>query len=148
MTTAKKRGFAGRVYYNSGTHGSPTWVDVTEAVGIKIGDSWSTFDASDRSSSVKKFLPSMCEWTMEFDVLWDSSSTTLLAIRTAYRANTAVNFWFADGPSATVGSSGPNAEWLITEFGTDAPLADGYKITIKCVPHANCSFEPEYKVIS
>lgn len=145
---AKKRGFAGRVYRNTGTHDSPVWNDITAAMGIKVGDSWSTFDASDRNSLVKKFLPSQNEWSIEFDVIWDTTDENLLALLAAYRGNLPVDLWFADGPSDASLVSGPNAEWLITEFGTDAPLTDGYKVTIKCVPHANCSFEPVYNVVA
>lgn len=148
MTAAKKRGYVAQVYRNTGSHGSPTWNSVGAAMDIKCGDQWNTFEASDRNSAVKKFMNGLQEWSIEFGVIWDSSDTDLTALRTAYRAGTAVDMWFADGPSDTVGVSGPNAEWLITEFGTDAPLQDGMKINVKCVPHALCSFEPEYKTVS
>lgn len=148
MTTAKKRGYIGQVYLQAGSHASPSWNQVENAQDIKIGDAWETFEASNRASPIKKFLPAQGDWSVEFSIIWDSSDTDLVALRTAYRAQTAVDMWVTDGLSATSGTSGPNCEWLITDFGLDMPLKDGQKITVKAVPHANCSFEPEYRTVA
>jgi hypothetical protein len=148
MTAAKKRGYEGQVYRNTGTHASATWNAIGAAMDVKVGDSFSTFDASDRNSATKKALAAQQELSLEFSFIWDASDTDLTALRTAYRARTAIDLWATDGDSATTGVSGPNAEWLITEWSCDMPLADGMKVTVKCVPHGNCSFEPEYKTVT
>lgn len=144
MTTAKKRGYIGQIYLQAGSHASPSWNQVAQAQDIKLGDAWETFEASSRASPVKKYLPAQQDLSVEFTFIWDSSDTDLLALRAYYRAGAAADMWIADGLSGTPGTSGPNCEWLITEFGNDMPLKDGQKVTCKCVPHANCSFEPEY----
>ncbi len=149
MTTpAKKRGFVGNVYRNTGTHASQSWNQIVDAGDIKVSDSWKKFEASNRASGVIKYLPSMQEWGIEFKMIWDSTNTDQLALRTAFRAGTPIDLWAADGASATSGVSGPNAEWLVEDFGGNMPLTDGMEITVKLCPHANCSFEPEYKTIS
>jgi hypothetical protein len=148
MTAAKKRGYDGNVYRNTGSHASKVWNQVAGAMDIKVNDTATTFNASDRASAVEKELPATYKWGIEFKMLVDLSDADFLALRTAYRAGTAIDLWFADGPEDTVGVSGPNAEWLITEFGADAPLTDGMSVSVKCVPHGNCSFEPEYLVIN
>jgi len=149
MTTpAKKRGFDGNVYRNTGSHVSPTYNQIESAQDIKIGDAWKTFDASSRASQVAKELPAQLDWSIEFSVIWDSTDVDLQALRSAYRNKTAIDLTFLDGDSGTSTSSGPQAEWLIKEMPYDAPLQDGMKVTFKCVPHGNCSFEPLYVTIA
>ena len=106
----KKRGYQGHIYFNANNDEPPTWTEITAAMDIKIGDSWNTFEASDRSTPVKQFLPSQQEWTLEFSFIWDQSNTELVALRDLYRSGDSVNLWAADGPSDVVGTSGPDVD--------------------------------------
>lgn len=149
---AKRRGYTGNVYMNTqtpGTDGTPqTFVQIESAMDIKLGDAWDTFVASNRASPVKKFLPAQLDWSIEFDVIWDETDTDLVALRDAHNAGTVVALVALPGASDESGAIGPYADWLISEFGKDMPLSDGQKINVKCLPHANCRFEPQYLEIS
>lgn len=153
MTTpAKQRGYSGNVYRNTNTPGSDgtpqTWSQVANAEDIKVADTWKTFMAMNRVSPVEKYLNAVQNWSVEFKIVWDRTDADLLAMQTAYRAGSPIALFVSDGGSAESGASGPYADWLITDFGRDMPLTAGQTITVKCVPHANCRFEPQYLAIS
>lgn len=148
----KRRGYAGNVYRNTSIPTPPTgtpqfWSQIADAQDIKVGDAWTTFEASNRLSPVKKFLNAQLDWSIEFKTIVDLSDEDFIAMQDAHRNGTPINLLTTDGGPGERGTSGPNADWLITDFGRDAPLANGMEITVKCVPHANCRFEPYYLVV-
>ncbi len=153
MTTpVRRRGFIGNVYRNTvvpGSDGTPqTFSQLANAQDIKVGDAWKTFESMNRVSPVVKYLPGVQEWSIGFKITVDHTDADFVAMQTAYRAGTPIALWVADGPSNETGAGGPYADWLISDFGRDLPLKDGQMIDVKCVPHANCRFEPQYLTIS
>lgn len=146
----KRRGFFGNIYRISNLTGlgalpaAATFVQLRAAMDIKLSDSWKTWDASDRGSIVMMYLPGQAEWSLEFSVIWDQTDPELVILQNSYRSSAAIPFWVADGVSTNQGSSGPVCQWLITDFPKDMPLADGMKISVKCVPHGSRTFEPGY----
>ena len=108
MPRPSKVGHECKLYYNTGTNASPTWVEVGRAVDVSVPMTKGEADASRRESSWKRTRGGLKDMGIDFgyrhkpgadavfDALWDS-----------FINGTAIEMFVADGPVGTNGSQGP-----------------------------------------
>lgn len=117
-----------KLYYNSATHATPTWVEIPDAMDLSVPMTKAEADVSSRSSIYKMFMGGQLEVGIEFGYLHnagsDSIHTVLLA---AYNADTPKEFAALDGGSGTPGSKGLRAYCLIFDHSQDQNLDEGLK---------------------
>lgn len=73
-------------------------------------------NASARGSRFKKKQPAMREWKVVGTILKVTGGTAYETLRDAYLNGTTLHLIALDGPKATVGSEGPNADWYVSKF--------------------------------
>lgn len=113
----------------------------------KLNLEWAEFDAGDRADNFDKVLLTQMKISAELNFLWDTSDSTLTAIRTAFEAHSALDLYLLDGAYATSGSWGVHADFAVTAFNHEAPLTDGQKVTVNLTPHGNATTTPTFVTI-
>lgn len=122
-------GASAKLYYNSGTHASPTWVLIANAVDVSVSFGKSYGDVSSRASGWKKNAAALKDLTCSFGYRYKNGTDTVFdALRAAAIANTATELFFADGLAATSGTEGIRAYFDFT-MGDEQPLEDGVLVT-------------------
>lgn len=109
--------FKGKLYYNSGTYGSPTWVEIGNVGTITPTDERTKQDIQVRNQGGFQVgaigLRSMSFTTQG---VYDPADAAQTAIRAAYNAATPMEFLILDGPSTQAGCAGIRASFLVTKF--------------------------------
>jgi len=106
------------LYYNTGTFGSPTWVEITSVQNVQVGASWEAGDGSTRATRVKKEGRTQLPLQLSFNILADGG-TPYVALRTAWLAagtTALVDFMCLNGASDVNGSDGVRFEGEIHDF--------------------------------
>jgi len=119
--TAPVMGFNGKAYYNSGTHGSPTWSLVANLGDIKVTDERTTKDIEVRSQNgFAVTVAGLRKLSFEWSSVYDPADAAQTALRTLYWANTNVEMQFLDGlvsgGSYTNGPNGVEGTFQISKF--------------------------------
>lgn len=117
-------------YYNSGTHASPVWVLIENAVDVSVSIGKNYGDVSSRASEWKKQKPSLKDLTASIGYRYKAAVTDAVFddLRAIALANTPTEFFFADGESDTAGTEGIRAYMDIT-LGEEQALEDGVLVT-------------------
>ncbi len=114
--TAPILGFQGKAYYNTGTYGSPTWVNFQN-----VGDIKCTFDAEEADIAIrsangfKLTVAGLIASSWEWSSVYDPADTAQVAFLAAFDARTGVEMLFLDQALATAGSSGVRVWSMITK---------------------------------
>lgn len=130
-----KIGLNGKLHYSATLMGAiPVWTLFSNVRDLTLSLEAGEADVSTRASRFKMFLESLIDATVEWESVWDPSDTTLTALRTAFLAGNAVALAIMDDLVATSGAQGLQADFIITQFGRNEPLADGMMVPITAKP--------------
>jgi hypothetical protein len=131
-------GINSKLYYNSATFGTPTWVELSNVRELNADSSWDEGDASTRASPVKMFEPTQLNLELSGQMQADGSVNYLL-MQTKYYARTLVDVMCLDGASDDTGSEGYRFEGKIFGWTEDqGPGVVNYRaFTIKPCASAN-----------
>jgi hypothetical protein len=126
-------GVAERIYYNSATYNSPTWVAIAIAGDVSINLEKSMSEVKSRASSWATNLPALKSADLEFDVLGDKSNTAYDVLRDYFINDTLADFAVADQAIATTGCEYFRAQYYLSGFSIDEKLenAETAKVTAK-----------------
>ncbi len=106
-TGGAKAGIDGAAYRNTGTYGSPTWVEVDSVRNMNPAYPWDMNDASARATNVKLYRKTQTDWSLSFDIRCDDLDTAYQAIyANAFTPNTLLDMMFLNGPISVEGSRG------------------------------------------
>lgn len=144
-------GFDGYIYYNTGTDGSPTWVEVEPVRDVSSPMSAGTADVSDRRSKFEMTCPTMLSLETTMTATYVRGNTALAALRTHFLARTAVQIAVMDGPIETSGSEGLKYYAHVFSNDFDQPLTDGMTIGMSFKPtiaSAEPTVLPEWLIVA
>ena len=132
-------GYFCKLYRNTGTYGSPTWVEVLPTRDVKSNCVMNEIDASVRGGNGwQQNVPGLKNLTLEFNLLWDSTDASLTAISDAYFANppTTIEFLALSGPIGTAGNKGIRAVCYVTNFSRNEGLEEAVTVDVTAKPAA------------
>lgn len=112
------------LYYNTGTFGSPTWVELTNVSDVSVGGSWQSGDGSTRATRVVKEGRTRLPLQVSGKMLADKS-TGYVAMRTAYLAagtSAIIDVMCLDAPNDSNGADGVRFEAEVHDFSRDESL--------------------------
>ena len=126
-------GIDAKLYYNATLGAALTTFTLTldrvQDVSLKI--STSDADITTRANSGwKATAPTLKEAEVSFGLVAKAGDAGLIALRTAWLANTAIGLAVLTGAKAVVGAEGPVGDWSITEFSRDETLTEAIKYNI------------------
>lgn len=135
MATDLKRGaFSGKetkLYYNSATHASPTWVLIDRARNIQVNDGPALSEVEFHGSKNTSNIPGYAAFSGSFEYVRRKGTDTVYdALVAARDAGSPLELQHLDGPIATVGSKGWKAPVLLGEGSSTAnggdPLVESF----------------------
>lgn len=124
-----------KLYYNSATHASPTWVEITRAIDTNWSIDVDEADQSSRSSRFKKSNTAQVGIELSFTYRKKQGTDTVFAaLQAAAIAGTAMEFWMADAASTETGAQGPRAYCKVFAMGGAQALANAEEVDFTCKP--------------
>lgn len=124
-----------KLYRNTGTWGSPTWVEVENVKDLTLGLVYDSADVSTRAGGgVARKEPALLTASLEFDMVRDTDDADQTALLTAFFASTLVDMAVAEGAIATSGTKYYRQEWKAADGSQTEALADAKRVALKWEP--------------
>lgn len=113
-----------KLYYNSGTNASPTWVEITHAIDVAVPDfGVNQVEANARSSKFESFVNGLIKLGMTFTYLHVRGTDTVRAAMLAMvTGRTPKQFAAMDGDITHVGALGVKAFFNMEKFSQSQDL--------------------------
>ena len=120
-------------YGNTGTHGSPTWVETGNIQDVKLGDAITLYELKLRKNRpFSTNVPTLLGWNPSFKIADIASDPLMLALVVAQNAGSCIDMLFLDGlviPASGNTSQGMRADWTVekmdrSESGDEAVMYD------------------------
>jgi predicted secreted protein len=132
---AIKLGMDAKLYRNTGTYAVPVWDLIGNVKDLTLSIESGEADVTTRGNSGwRATVGTLKEASIEFDMIWDTTDTDFTAIKTAFFANTLIDFAVLDGPSGTAGSQGLRAECSIISFSRNETLEEALTVSVTAKP--------------
>jgi hypothetical protein len=117
-------GVKAKIYRNTGTYGSPTWVAMDLVKDVSVGMPWDMVDASVRGSRVKLYAPTQTDFSINMSMRIDYADTAYLAIRAASVSATAQDLLVLDGAVTEEGAQGFRADFHVSLTAQDQAIGN------------------------
>jgi hypothetical protein len=128
-------GKSAKLYYNSATNATPTWVEIKDAMDINMPMSKDKADVSTRRSGWRLHAAGLKDVGIEFDYLHNLGADTVFdALLAMYTGDTAKEFAALDGAVASSGTQGLRFFGLVFDMSVSQALAEGTKYAISVAP--------------
>lgn len=141
-------GFSCVLSRNTGTYASPTWAVVENVKDATLKLEGSAADASTRNSRIREYLPGMLDVGLDFASNWNPADADFAAFLDAYTGSTGLELLVLDGPSATAGSEGIRAKFLVESATRNEPLGETVTADFVCKPMINTDAAPAWYTAS
>jgi len=130
-----KLGMQAKLYRNSGSYGTPTWVEVGNVKDLTLNLEAGEADVTTRSNSGwRATVATLKDGSIEFEMVWDTTDPNFTAIQQGFFNNTPVEFAVMDGAIATAGSQGLRATMSITNFSRSEALEEAIMVSVTAKP--------------
>jgi hypothetical protein len=113
-----------KLYVNTGTYASPTWVEVVDAKDVTMSDTRAEGDSSVRGFGMASVTPGQRTIQITFDIRYDNDAAAYEAIKAAYEGRTVMGVLLSDGPRATAGVEGFRLDTYVTDLTKNEPMND------------------------
>ena len=138
LTQAPVVGKDCKLYYNTGTHAVPVWVEVKHAINVSANLGKGEADASARYSGWKLTKGALKELEITFGYRHKQGADTVFdALLAAYLNDTAIEFAVMDAAISETGAQGPRAfcEVMSMNLSQELEGTSEYEVTIKPTFH-------------
>jgi hypothetical protein len=135
VATDHQMGKDAKLYYNSATHATPTWVEITNAMDVNVPLSKGQGDISTRASGWRKKGAGLKEASIEFGYLHHRGADTVFdALLDSYVNDTPIELAAMDDDITLTGAQGLRAFMIAFDMSQGQALEEGIKYDF--------SFEP------
>lgn len=130
-------GFESKLYRNTATYESPTWVEVDNirdnSLTLEAGEADLTTRANGGWEAV---VAALRKGAVEFEMVWDKGDANFQAFRTAFfaRGGGAIDVMILDGDRETADVEGLRATMCVLKFTRNEELAEGVKASVSMKP--------------
>ncbi len=133
--SAHYAGILAKLYRNTGSIGTPTYSHITVCGELSIPLEWGTEDASVRGGGqVKREEPTLLSAPIEFECLDVITDSNIVALKSAFFANTAVILAVSSGAIADSGETIMTCDFKIVKAETKPAKAGLSMISFRAVP--------------
>lgn len=138
-----------RLYYNTGTYASPTWVEITNVRDVELNLTRGKADLSTRGSNgYKEYRGQLKDASITFDLVYKRGDATTQAIFEAFDEDTLLDIAVLDGDIETTGTEGLRAVCEVFDFSREEPLEEGVMISVELAPSAKSTDKPSWMVVA
>lgn len=146
--SAVKAGIAARVYVNSGTYESPTWVAANLVRDAQPSLPWDFADASSRQTRAKLYGKTQVDLAVQLVCRADDADTIFQEFVDAAVSPTEVlDMLILDGPLTAEGARGFRAHWLFSLSGAPQGAGDNIYNTFDLKPGYSSEGVPQAVVM-
>ena len=136
-----------KIYYNSGSYGSPTWVEITLVKDVTLNLEKSDIDVTTRGSGgFSEYANGLVDASVEFSLLYNTADAAFTAIKTAFFDKSNVEVLVLDGEYGVIGNQGLRADMLVASFTRNETLGEALMVDISLKPVANDDSVPSWYV--
>lgn len=120
------------LFYNTGTHDTPVWVEIERAMDVDITFTKGKAEQKSRESKFNFKRGTFVEMGISFGYDYEPGGTDTVfpVLLDSMLNNTPIEFWAADGPAATVGTAGPRMVCEVFECPMGQKLEETAKFDI------------------
>lgn len=119
-------GYAHKLYYNSASYDTPTWVEIPLAKDVKIVLAADEADVSTRGGGGwKAFKQGLKEMSFEFAALRDTTSAVWGVLQARFFSGADIDLWATDVAYTEVEAQGPRAVCNLFKFDENESLSEG-----------------------
>ncbi len=130
-----KLGLDAKLYRNTGTYDTPTWVEMTNVKDLTLNLESGEADVTTRANNGwRATVATLKDGSIEFEMVWDTEDAGFTAIKGAWFANTSIEFAIMDGGITDAGSQGLRATFSITKFSRNEPLEEALTVSVTAKP--------------
>ena len=141
-------GLDAKLYRNTGTYESPTWVEMTNVKDLTLNLESGEADVTTRGAAGwRATVATLKEGTIEFEMVWDTADAGFTAIQQAWFGNASIEFAVMDGDITVAGSQGLRATFSITKFSRNEPLEEALSVSVSAKP-TYADNAPEWMTVS
>lgn len=117
-TAGPRAGIDGAVYRNTGSAGSPTWVEIEKVKDVIPGMAWDMVEAGSRETVAKLYEKTRIDLGAQLVARADAADAGYQALYDAALSKTAqLDLLVLDGPITEEGASGFRAMWKVNVSG-------------------------------
>ncbi|NLE37428.1 MAG: hypothetical protein GX621_05320 [Pirellulaceae bacterium] len=143
-----KLGLDAKLYRNSGTYETPSWVEMTNVKDLTLNLESGEADVTTRGNNGwRATVATLKDGSIEFEMIWDTEDAGFTAIKSAWFGNTSIEFAVMDGGITVAGSQGLRATFSITKFSRSEPLEEALSVSVTAKP-TYAENAPEWMTIS
>lgn len=122
---ATKVGYEGVLYYNSGTEGSPVWLEIDTVRDVTLNLTRNEVDDTSRTTNGwRSRLGGLSEWGADFEMVYNTANSAWQKVRESYFDNTVIEVLILDGDITVDDKEGIRGNVFVTEFSREEPLED------------------------
>jgi hypothetical protein len=128
-----------KLYRNSATYASPTWVEITHVSDLMLDQTKGEADVSTRATGGDEAkVGTLKARSLDFTFLYreDDSANALdyTALSDSYENNTAIDMLIVNGVYSTPGTKGWRATMEVFKFSNDQKLTEASKFSVTMKP--------------
>lgn len=124
-----------KLYYNTGTHASPTWVEITRAINVSFSISKGEADQSSRTSGWRKTKGTLKDLEITFTYRKKQGTDTVFdALQAATIAGTVYEYAVLDGANTETGAQGIRAFCELMSLGNTQDLESSEEVEFSMKP--------------
>jgi hypothetical protein len=111
--------------------GTVTWVAIANIQDVTLNSDRAKGDVSVRGVDFKQYVMGQKDVSVSFSLVFVRADAGYTALLGAHVAGTPIQLAVLDGPAATAGSYGLNADWHVNKFARGEPVDDGIKFDVE-----------------
>jgi hypothetical protein len=127
-------GKTAKLYRNTATNASPTWVEVPEIRDLDLPMQADQVDDSDRCSNFKKYSQCLVDLGISGNMTYRNGNANCEAIRDALLAGTVIEWAAMDGDITASGTTGIRFFGLVFSADRGQPLTDSMTVALEIKP--------------
>jgi hypothetical protein len=135
---AVKLGLDAKLFRNTGSYASPTWVEVKNVKDLTLTLQAGEADVTTRGNNGwRATVATLKDGTVDFEMVWDAGDADFVAFRDAFLDNEPIELAVMDGPITGTGSSGSQglrASFAVTGFSRNEPLEEAITVPVSIKP--------------
>lgn len=130
-----KLGMEAKLYRNTGTYASPTWVEMLNVKDLTLSLEAGEADVTTRGNAGwRATIAALKDGSIEYEMVWDTADADFTAIQQAFFGNTEIEFAAMDGDITASGSQGLRATMSVTNFSRSEALEEAIGVSVTAKP--------------
>ena len=113
------------LYYNNGTVGSPSWLEIDTVRDVTLNLERNEIDDTSRTTNGwRSRLAGLAQWGADFEMIYNTANTAWQKVRESFFLNTSIEVLVLDGDITVDDQEGIRGTVFVTNFERAEPLEE------------------------